>query len=71
MASGILGVGGRTGNGGFFSALGENWAIALEVNNVIVAEINPENPEELKSIVFWHEGKIVDNISYEILVMKF
>ncbi|MGL5510691.1 MAG: GAF domain-containing protein, partial [Microcoleaceae cyanobacterium] len=61
----IMGTASVTGDK-FFSALGENLAIALEVNNVIVAEINPENPEELKSIVFWHEGKIVDNISYRI-----
>lgn len=61
----IMGTASVTGDK-FFSALGENLAIALEVNNVIVAEINPENPEELKTIVFWHEGKIVDNIYYEI-----
>ncbi|MBD2577536.1 adenylate/guanylate cyclase domain-containing protein [Oscillatoria sp. FACHB-1406] len=50
----------------FFSALVQNLALALNVSNVFLAERVGDNPKRLKTLAFYGNGKMADNIEYEL-----
>ncbi|WP_413164368.1 GAF domain-containing protein [Capilliphycus salinus ALCB114379] len=53
----VAGTAGVTGTQ-FFSTLVEHLATILAVPNVLITQINPKNPSQLKILAFWSDGQL-------------
>ncbi|MDY7012688.1 MAG: adenylate/guanylate cyclase domain-containing protein, partial [Cyanobacteriota bacterium] len=50
----------------FFSALVENLALALGVRHVFLAELVSTQPQRLKTLAFWAQEGLAENIEYDL-----
>jgi signal transduction histidine kinase len=50
----------------FFKCLVEELARALNVRHVLVSELLPGKPERVRSLAFWGDGRLLENIEYPL-----
>jgi PAS domain S-box-containing protein len=50
----------------FFSALVENLGLALGVRHVFLAEMVSDRPKRLKTLAFWAQEELIENMEYEL-----
>ncbi|MGB3507669.1 MAG: GAF domain-containing protein [Microcoleaceae cyanobacterium] len=62
----ILGTASVTGKE-FFPALVKHLGNALNVRNVFISKLSQENTEKLNTITFWSEGKLLENMEYDMI----
>ncbi|MBE2223350.1 MAG: GAF domain-containing protein [Anaerolineae bacterium] len=51
----------------FFRALVSQLALALDAKYVFLGELSTESQEQVRTLAYWREGKLVDNFAYDLL----